>query len=170
MLPNYSTAERSQLCADPVFSLPIRTQLFYNAPTKSENPAGEMDETGVSVEPGSGVYGEENMNTRFWSGLTASLVMASTALAVTGGGDIIFKTEGMTDALFSHDYHVGPAKKKCSECHYQIYTTRAQHKTVGMDGMRKGKSCGACHDGKKAFGVTDKQDCKRCHNIELLTK
>ena len=107
---------------------------------------------------------------RFWSGFFAVLVMASTVLAATGGGDIVFKVEGMTDSLFSHDYHVGTAKKKCSECHYQLYTTRAQRKTVGMEGMRKGKSCGACHDGKQAFGVTDKQDCKRCHNIELLSK
>jgi len=110
------------------------------------------------------------MGKGFWYGLIAVLVMSSPVPAVTGGGDIVFKAEGMTDSLFSHDYHVSKAKKKCSECHYQIYTTRAQHKAVGMAGMEKGRSCGACHDGKKAFSVTDKQGCKRCHNIELLSK
>jgi len=110
------------------------------------------------------------MGKGFRYGLIAMLVMASAALAVTGGGDIVFKAEGMTDSLFSHEYHVGKAKKKCSECHYQIFTTRAQHKAVGMAGMEKGKSCGACHDGKKAFSVTDKQNCKRCHSVELLSK
>jgi c(7)-type cytochrome triheme protein len=115
-------------------------------------------------------YGEGSMNKRFWSGLIAITVMASAALAVTGGGDVIFQAQGVTDALFSHEYHVGKAKKRCSECHYGIYANRAQHKTVGMEGMRKGKSCGVCHDGKKVFGVTDQKDCDRCHNIALLNK
>jgi c(7)-type cytochrome triheme protein len=30
-----------------------------------------------------------------------------------------------------------------------------------MKQMEKGKSCGACHDGKKAFSV--KGDCAKCH-------
>jgi c(7)-type cytochrome triheme protein len=110
------------------------------------------------------------MKKRFWSGPAVLLVMASTAAAVTGGGDIIFKSEGMTDSLFSHEFHVNKAKKRCSECHYQLYTTRSQRKFVGMEGMRKGKSCGACHDGKQAFGVTDQKDCVRCHDISQLSK
>jgi c(7)-type cytochrome triheme protein len=30
-----------------------------------------------------------------------------------------------------------------------------------MKQMEKGKSCGACHDGKKAFSV--KGECAKCH-------
>jgi len=103
------------------------------------------------------------MRKRFLSGLVPMLFIASNVLAVTGGGDIVFKVDGMADSLFSHDLHVGKGKKKCSECHYQLYTTRAQHKAVGMEGMRKGKSCGTCHDGKKAFDVIDKKNCEKCH-------
>jgi c(7)-type cytochrome triheme protein len=31
-----------------------------------------------------------------------------------------------------------------------------------MDEMEKGKSCGACHDGKTAFTV--KENCDTCHH------
>jgi c(7)-type cytochrome triheme protein len=99
----------------------------------------------------------------FGSGLAAAMLALSSAWAVTGGGDILFTIEGMPSVVFSHDSHVGAAKKRCSECHYGIYTNRSQHKAVGMSAMRAGKSCGACHDGKKAFSVATKQDCDKCH-------
>jgi c(7)-type cytochrome triheme protein len=103
------------------------------------------------------------MKSGFLSGIAASLLALSYAWAVTGGGDIIFGIEGMPSVVFSHDSHVGAAKKKCSECHYGIYTNHSQHKAVGMAGMRAGKSCGACHDGKKAFSVVTSKDCEKCH-------
>jgi len=99
----------------------------------------------------------------FWSVIAASLLALSYAWAVTGGGDIIFDSEGMPSVVFSHDSHVGAAKKKCSECHYAIYTNHSQRQAVGMAAMRAGKSCGACHDGKKAFGVATSKYCDKCH-------
>lgn len=113
--------------------------------------------------------GGEYMN-RICSGLMVLLLAVSPAWAVTGGGEIVFTVEGMASVLFSHDYHVGNAKQKCSECHYALYTSRAQHKVVGMVGMRKGKSCGACHNGKKAFDVADKKNCATCHSNKLPEK
>lgn len=103
------------------------------------------------------------MKKRFWSVIAVSLLIISYAWAVTGGGEIAFDVEGMPKVVFSHDSHVGTAKKKCSECHYAIYTNHAQHKVVGMAAMRAGKSCGVCHDGKKAFGVSSRRDCEKCH-------
>ena len=102
--------------------------------------------------------------TLFWSILVVVLAAASPAVAVTGGGDIVFAVPGMASVQFSHDYHVTKIKLRCSECHYGLYTNRAQHKVVGMAAMEKGKSCGACHDGKKAFGVSDKKRCASCHS------
>lgn len=104
---------------------------------------------------------------RICSGLTALFLAASPAWAVTGGGEIVFSPEGMASVLFSHEYHMSKARLKCSECHYALFTNRAQHKVVGMAGMRKGKSCGACHNGKKAFDVADKKNCATCHNNML---
>jgi c(7)-type cytochrome triheme protein len=101
---------------------------------------------------------------KIYSGMMLLFLAVSPAwAAVVGGGDIIYPVEGMASALFSHDAHVSKAKQKCSECHYALYTTHAQHKVAGMAGMQKGKSCGACHDGKRAFGVVDQKHCEKCH-------
>jgi c(7)-type cytochrome triheme protein len=51
--------------------------------------------------------------------------------------------------------------QKCQECHPKLYTNAKQHKKVSMKEMQKGKSCGACHNGKIAFSV--KGDCGKCH-------
>jgi c(7)-type cytochrome triheme protein len=104
------------------------------------------------------------------SGLIVVFLAVSPAWAVIGGGDIVFTVEGMASVLYSHDYHVSKAKLGCSECHYALYTNRAQHKVVGMAGMQKGKSCGSCHNGKRAFDVADKKNCATCHSNKLPEK
>jgi c(7)-type cytochrome triheme protein len=93
--------------------------------------------------------------------LVAALVLATAALAKVGGGDILFPVKGAGKVLFSHDAHVGDIGLSCTECHDRLYITREKHKTVTMAEMRKGKSCGSCHDGATAFDV--KGNCKTCH-------
>lgn len=89
------------------------------------------------------------------------LIMPSGAWAKIGGGDIVFRTAGTANVTFSHDGHVGKLGVKCKECHYGIYTTVEGHRSATMADMQKGKSCGACHNGKKAFAVT--AQCDKCH-------
>ncbi|MCM2356721.1 MAG: cytochrome c3 family protein [Geobacteraceae bacterium] len=88
------------------------------------------------------------------------LAAASPALAVVGGGDVTMKNKG-GDVAFSHEAHVEGASLDCRACHADLYTSSRQHKKVSMKEMQKGKSCGACHDGKKAFSV--KENCSNCH-------
>jgi c(7)-type cytochrome triheme protein len=104
------------------------------------------------------------------SGTAALLFATSSVWAALGGGDVVFPVPGMASVLFSHERHVGKIKLRCNECHYGLYTNRAQHKTVGMAAMQKGKSCGACHNATKAFAVTDNKQCAACHNIRSVTK
>ena len=78
-----------------------------------------------------------------------------------GGGDVTFEVKKAGNVTFSHDSHVGGVGLKCTDCHDSIYVTKAKHKTASMAQMRKGKSCGVCHNGKKAFDV--KADCNKCH-------
>lgn len=85
---------------------------------------------------------------------------AGSALAAVGGGDITLKNTG-GDVIFSHETHVVGAGEKCQECHSALFTNAKQHKAVTMKAMQKGKSCGACHDGKTAFSVQG--DCSKCH-------
>ena len=90
----------------------------------------------------------------------AILLLAAPVLAAVGGGDITLKNKGGT-VLFSHDAHVDGMGLACTDCHDKLYLSKGQHKTVTMKQMRTGKSCGACHNGKKAFSV--KGDCAKCH-------
>ena len=90
----------------------------------------------------------------------AVLLAATSAFAAVGGGDVTLKNKG-GDVIFSHEAHVAGMNLKCVQCHDKPYTNARQHKKVVMKAMQKGKSCGACHDGKKAFSV--KGDCAKCH-------
>ena len=92
--------------------------------------------------------------------LVILLLAATPALAAVGGGDITLKNKG-GDVLFSHEAHVTGAGQKCTACHAKLYTNAKQHKKITMKEMQKGKSCGACHNGKTAFDV--KGDCSKCH-------
>ncbi len=106
------------------------------------------------------------MRKGFLFGLIGVLVLSSAVWAVLGGGEIVMPVQGAKNVLYSHDAHVGKAKIGCKECHYKVYINRANHKSVTMEDMRKGKSCGLCHDGTRAFSVAQEQHCARCHNRE----
>jgi c(7)-type cytochrome triheme protein len=49
----------------------------------------------------------------------------------------------------------------CGECHPGLFKAQSGANRATMKDMEYGKSCGACHDGVKAFGVA--ADCKPCH-------
>jgi c(7)-type cytochrome triheme protein len=82
-----------------------------------------------------------------------------------GGGDIIFtpKNPGVKQVLFSHENHVTGKNIKCSGCHYRIFQMAKGSYKMNMDKITEGEFCGKCHDGRIAFDVKDKKNCKRCH-------
>jgi len=94
-------------------------------------------------------------------GLVAFLCAQSLALAKIGGGDITFKLKDAADVIYSHDVHLTKAGLKCADCHFRLYSTVETHSKVRMDEMERGLSCGACHNGRRAFDV--KGSCARCH-------
>lgn len=64
--------------------------------------------------------------------------------------------------VFSHYRHLEKLGNNCVHCHNSIFhILRAQNPRVSMKEMAEGKSCGACHNGRKAFGVDS--NCNRCH-------
>ena len=76
--------------------------------------------------------------------------------------------EGKTAAVFSHQKHTSREKLKCTECHPRIFIMKVDDKVVKqgnltMEEMKKGKFCGNCHNGQKAFSVSDIKSCRRCH-------
>lgn len=96
--------------------------------------------------------------------ILATLAFAVPAAAVVGGGDITFavKKGGKAvagPATFSHALHV-KAKLGCKECHPKLFLDTARSKRFTMAQMKKGQSCGACHDGNRAHGL---DACNTCH-------
>lgn len=76
--------------------------------------------------------------------------------------DFTFKVRETGPVTFTHKAHA--ERQSCQECHPKIYNyVKTRH--VGMAAMEKGKSCGACHNGKAAFVATD---CARCHPVKEL--
>ena len=54
---------------------------------------------------------------------------------------------------------------KCAECHSKpkLFEMKKGGDKITMAAMNEGKFCGACHDGKQAFGVKAPADCVKCH-------
>jgi c(7)-type cytochrome triheme protein len=77
---------------------------------------------------------------------------------------IQIQTKTVGKVVFSHRVH----GTRCNECHPQLFQKKANSNHVSMKAMERGKSCGACHNGKKAFSVTG--DCVRCHAGDILYK
>jgi len=71
--------------------------------------------------------------------------------------------------LFNHNDHFDYlGRKVCTDCHHKIfYIQKDKNPEFSMADMEKGKSCGACHNGEKAFSVTD--SCSSCHPTKDIT-
>jgi c(7)-type cytochrome triheme protein len=54
---------------------------------------------------------------------------------------------------------------KCADCHSKpkLFEMKKGGDKITMAAMNDGKFCGACHDGKKSFGVKAPADCAQCH-------
>jgi len=75
--------------------------------------------------------------------------------------DAVYQITGGGTVRFSHQFHLG--LYQCRDCHTGKFSSAGRHLQETMAGMAKGKSCGACHDGKTAF--TSQENCARCHTI-----
>ena len=83
--------------------------------------------------------------------------------------DITFTTKGAGKAVFSHTLHnrQKDIKNNCKACHNVLFDMKKKIRH-SMAEMEQGKSCGACHNGKTAFGLSD---CTKCHPVkEVLFK
>jgi c(7)-type cytochrome triheme protein len=63
---------------------------------------------------------------------------------------------------FAHATHLAKGAT-CADCHPKLFKMQKGGATLSMDGMGEGKTCGACHNGQKAFGVMDGDRCTSCH-------
>jgi c(7)-type cytochrome triheme protein len=78
------------------------------------------------------------------------------AMAVGKGKKIEYDEKTTGKVVFDGNTH---AASKCKDCHPTPFKMKKGAKLTMAD-MKAGKSCGTCHDGKKAFGV---KECAKCH-------
>lgn len=89
------------------------------------------------------------------------LLVMSVACGKVGGGGITFSVKGAGNVVYSRVQLVMKTGQKCSDCHYNIFRMATLNKQATMTDMQSGKSCGACHNGRKAFTI--EANCKKCH-------
>ena len=74
--------------------------------------------------------------------------------------DVLLRNTGEMDmVLFPHKQHT--EWLACSNCHEELFKSKAGATQFGMFDILKGDSCGRCH-GAVAFPLTE---CKRCHSV-----
>lgn len=78
--------------------------------------------------------------------------------------NITYKVKETGPVLFKHTAHL-QKKGECTVCHNRLFKT-GPNPRVGMKAMEKGKSCGACHNGKETFALSD---CTGCHPTKEIT-
>lgn len=97
--------------------------------------------------------------------LMVAVANISNAFDMMGGVDRLYmQTKTVGRVSFSHSVHGA----ECDACHPKIFIQKNNSNHVSMKAMEKGKSCGACHNGKKAFSVTG--DCVTCHAGDIVYK
>jgi c(7)-type cytochrome triheme protein len=74
--------------------------------------------------------------------------------------DVSYSIKGLGTAVFSHTKHIAKTGGACKGCHSGKVITK--EKGVTMAEMEKGRTCGSCHNGKRAFAVN--ANCERCHS------
>jgi len=96
----------------------------------------------------------------------AFILYPAVSLAVPEGVNLTWPGGGAGKVTFDGTKH---AKKgyKCETCHIAgLFQTKKNADIMTMDAMKKGKFCGVCHDGNKAFSISDPKKCHECHKVE----
>jgi c(7)-type cytochrome triheme protein len=78
--------------------------------------------------------------------------------------DITYRVKATGPTLFSHKQHLA-ATPDCGACHPALFAA-GRNKPSTMADMHKGRSCGACHNGTRAFEL---ERCAKCHPTREVT-
>jgi c(7)-type cytochrome triheme protein len=81
-----------------------------------------------------------------------------------GGGDITFTSKNADPVHFSHDFHLKLRGLKCMACHFQKFAKGGASFEMKKEELTKRTFCEHCHNGMKAFDVSNEKNCIRCHS------
>jgi c(7)-type cytochrome triheme protein len=78
---------------------------------------------------------------------------------------IVLTWPGGTAGMVSFDGTVHARKGLgCELCHTAgLFQLKKNADKMTMADMNRGRFCGACHNGKKAFSTSDQNTCTKCH-------
>jgi c(7)-type cytochrome triheme protein len=93
--------------------------------------------------------------------LLVAVAFAGTVFAVPPGKTVEYAGGPMGKVVFDGKIHAEKGLK-CTDCHTKIYQMK-KGPAVKMAEINTGKSCGACHNGEKAFKTSDPANCSKCH-------
>jgi len=82
---------------------------------------------------------------------------SSTCKSCHNLGEMELAMTGMP-ALFDHETH--SSMFPCGECHSGLFRMKVNSVRITMDGISRGKYCGRCHNGSRAFPA---DNCAKCH-------
>lgn len=79
-------------------------------------------------------------------------------------GDVVINSHaeaaGMRPVIFPHWFH--RIRFTCNACHADLgFKLKAGESGINMAAVMEGKFCGACHNGKIAWGI---ENCNTCHS------
>jgi c(7)-type cytochrome triheme protein len=94
--------------------------------------------------------------------VAAIAAFSVSATAVPPGKEIEFNGGPMGKVVFSGKIHADHGVK-CNECHTKIFKMKKGADKITMADINKGKFCGTCHNGERAFKASDPKNCKTCH-------
>jgi c(7)-type cytochrome triheme protein len=82
--------------------------------------------------------------------------------AVGSGKVLTWQGGGAGQVVFEGKEHAEKGYV-CNDCHSGLFSMKKGAASMTMAAMNKGEYCGACHNGKTAFGTEDKSKCHECH-------
>jgi len=100
-------------------------------------------------------------------GLLIIMTILPVASVLAVYGDIVFRVEdesrGVAATVFPHWAH--RVRYKCYACHNDLFEMEEDANAITMKAIEAGEYCGACHNGKTAWGIGF-DTCNRCHSGE----
>jgi len=82
--------------------------------------------------------------------------------------DRVSSAAGEKAVVFSHWSH--RSRYSCRVCHFELnFELKAGETEISEEENRDGDFCGACHDGRRAFGHTE-EHCGKCHTGPLVDR
>lgn len=92
-----------------------------------------------------------------------AIALVGNAVAVGPGKSVEYAGGSAGKVVFKGDTHGAKQGMKCNDCHPKPFGMKKGAFKLSLEDHAKPDNCGICHDGKRAFSLTEQADCGKCH-------